>query len=178
MCTNNIFNEYIACICVCDWKNIVPWIHYPLKMFIGSRFTLERFCCWMCWEEATKLSICKYINLMLMPVRRTRAWVITSEIHRNTLKRVRLRREQGPRGRKKKNPLCLSSFGKTQSIELSFCDWLSWFTLTNMLSIPWHSYCYSIFQKTSWDWEGFSTYSETYCSFLVELICLITSPPS
>lgn len=79
---------------------------------------------------------------------------------------------------KKKKTFCLSSFGKTQSIELSFCDWLSWFTLTNLLSIPWHSYCYFIFQKTSWDWEGFSTYSETHCSFLVELICLITSPPS
>lgn len=112
MCTNNIFNEYIACIRVCDWKNIVPWIHYPLKMFIGSRFTLERFCCWMCWEEASKLSICKYINLMLMPVRRTRAWVITSEIHRNTLKRVRLGREQGPRGRKKKIPSAWVPLGK------------------------------------------------------------------
>lgn len=84
----------------------------------------------------------------------------------------------GTKRQEEKNPFCLSSFGKTQSIELSFCDWLSWFTLTNMLSIPWHSYCYFIFQKTSWDWEGFSTYSETYCSFLVELICLITSPPS
>lgn len=89
--------------------------------------------------------------------------------------------EQGTgteRQEEKKKTFCLSSFGKTQSIELSFCDWLSWFTLTNLLSIPWHSYCYFIFQKTSWDWEGFSTYSETHCSFLVELICLITSPPS
>lgn len=89
--------------------------------------------------------------------------------------------EQGTgteRQEEKKKTFCLSSFGKTQSIELSFCDWLSWFTLTNLLSIPWHSYCHFIFQKTSWDWEGFSTYSETHCSFLVELICLITSPPS
>lgn len=135
--TNNIFNEYIVYIHFCDWKNIVPWTHYSLKMSIGSRSTLERFCRWMCWEEATKLSIYKYINLMLMPVRRTGAWVITSEIHLNTLKRVGLRREQEPRGRRQEK--------KKHLLEFLWGKWNQWSSsVTGSHVLHWRICCQSL----------------------------------
>lgn len=145
MCTNNIFIEH-TCVHTCMW----------LKEYCAmNTLSTEN----VHWEQVHTGKILlldvlrgnnKTINLQIY-----KSYVDASEKNKgmsynlwNPSEHIK-ESEEGARTKRQeeKKPFCLSSFEKRESIELSFYDWLSWFTLTNMLSIPWHRYCYFYFPE-------------------------------
>lgn len=148
MCTNNIFNEHM-CVHTCMWlkeccamntlaTENVHWEQVPtgkillLDVWRGSNKTIN-LQIYKSYVDASEKNKGMSYNL----------WNPSEHIKESeTEEGTRTKRQEG-----KKKTFCLSSFGKTESIELSFYDWLSWFTLTNVPSIAWHSYCYFYFPE-------------------------------
>lgn len=178
MCTNNIFNEHM-CVHTCMWlkeccamntlaTENVHWeqVHTGkillLDVLRGSNKTIN-LQIYKSYIDASEKNKGMSYNL----------WNPSEHIKESeTEEGTRTKRQEG-----KKKPSAWVPLGKQNQLSSP--------STIGSRGLHWRICCQSlgivivifIFQKDKLRLRDFSTYSETYCSFLVEFICLITSPP-
>lgn len=175
MCTNNIFIEH-TCVHTCMW----------LKEYCAmNTLSTEN----VHWEQVHTGKILlldvlrgnnKTINLQIY-----KSYVDASEKNKgmsynlwNPSEHIKESEEGARTKRQEEKKTLLLEFLWEKRINWALLLWLALMVYIDEYAVnPLASLLLFLFsRKTSWDWESFSTYSETYCSFLVGLIYLITSP--